>query len=212
MRTFDLSPLYRSAIGFDRLAQLFDESLRAESAPSYPPYNIELVTEDKYLITMAVAGFTSAEIEIETERDTLKITGRKQKDESQRTFLHRGARFRASLPARRPCEGRRRPARQRPAQHRTGARDSGSAQAAQDPNRRRRQGATDRTRSGLIPVPRTGKRRQAPCAAGVFARPPDRRGLHGRAACLPSCRSPSPAHKLLKRGAQQKQSVLSLPN
>lgn len=90
MRTFDLSPLYRSAIGFDRLAQLFDESLRAESAPSYPPYNIELVTEDKYLITMAVAGFTSAEIEIETERDTLKITGRKQKDESQRTFLHRG--------------------------------------------------------------------------------------------------------------------------
>jgi molecular chaperone IbpA len=91
MRTaYDFTPLYRSAIGFDRLAQLFDNVQRSESQPSYPPYNIELVSEDKYRITMAVAGFDRSELEIETERDTLKITGRKQKDESKRTFLHRG--------------------------------------------------------------------------------------------------------------------------
>lgn len=90
MRTYDFSPLYRSAIGFDRLAGLFDEALRSDSQPSYPPYNIELVAEDKYLITMAVAGFDRSELEIETERDQLKVVGRKQKDENKRTFLHRG--------------------------------------------------------------------------------------------------------------------------
>jgi molecular chaperone IbpA len=90
MRTFDFTPLYRSAIGFDRLAQLFDEAARAESQPSYPPYNIELVSDDKYQITMAVAGFDRSEIEIETEHDTLKITGRKQREENTRNFLHRG--------------------------------------------------------------------------------------------------------------------------
>jgi molecular chaperone IbpA len=90
MRTFDFTPLYRSAIGFDRLAQLFDDAARGDSQPSYPPYNIELVGDDKYQITMAVAGFDRSEIDIETERDTLKITGRKQRDEAARNFLHRG--------------------------------------------------------------------------------------------------------------------------
>lgn len=89
MRTYDFSPLYRSAIGFDRLAQLFDQAQRTDM-PSYPPYNIELVAEDRYRITMAVAGFDRSELDIETERDTLTIVGRKQKDETQRTFLHRG--------------------------------------------------------------------------------------------------------------------------
>ena len=90
MRTYDFSPLYRSAIGFDRLAQLFDEAQRAEAQPSYPPYNIELVSENKYRITMAVAGFDRSEIEIESERDTLKITGRKAPEGEARNFLHRG--------------------------------------------------------------------------------------------------------------------------
>jgi len=90
MRTYDFSPLYRSAIGFDRLAQLFDEAARGDTQVSYPPYNIELVNEDKYRIIMAVAGFDRSELEIETERDTLKIVGRKQKDDAKRTFLHRG--------------------------------------------------------------------------------------------------------------------------
>ena len=88
MRTFDLAPLYRSAIGFDRLASLLEQ--RAESQPSYPPYNVELLAEDKYRIVMALAGFTRDEVEIVSERDTLHVTGRKQKDETQRTFLHRG--------------------------------------------------------------------------------------------------------------------------
>jgi molecular chaperone IbpA len=87
MRTFDLTPLYRSAIGFDRLASLLEQ--RAE-APSYPPYNIELVNEDQYRIVMALAGFTRDEVEIVTERDTLSVTGRKNKDDQQKTFLHRG--------------------------------------------------------------------------------------------------------------------------
>jgi molecular chaperone IbpA len=88
MRTFDLAPLYRSAIGFDRLAQLLEQ--RADTQPSYPPYNIELVSDDQYRIVMALAGFNRSEVEIIAERDTLHITGRKQKDDTQRTFLHRG--------------------------------------------------------------------------------------------------------------------------
>lgn len=90
MRTYDLSPLYRTAIGFDRLAQLFDDAMRTDAQPGYPPYNVELVAEDQYRITMAVAGFDRSEIQIETERDTLKILGRKQKEEGKRTYLHRG--------------------------------------------------------------------------------------------------------------------------
>jgi molecular chaperone IbpA len=88
MRTFDLTPLYRSAIGFDRLASLLEQ--RAEASPSYPPYNIELVAEDKYRIVMALAGFSRNEVEIVAERDSLHVTGRKQKDDTQRTYLHRG--------------------------------------------------------------------------------------------------------------------------
>jgi molecular chaperone IbpA len=90
MRTYDFAPLYRSAIGFDRLAQLFDETQRADSQPSYPPYNIELVSDDKYSITMAVAGFSRDEIDIEVEGDALRITGRKQKEDGKHTYLHRG--------------------------------------------------------------------------------------------------------------------------
>lgn len=90
MRTYDFSPLYRSAIGFDRLANLFDAAQRSDAQPSYPPYNIELVSENQYRITMAVAGFARNELEIETERDTLKITGRKPKEEGRTSYLHRG--------------------------------------------------------------------------------------------------------------------------
>ncbi len=90
MRTYDFAPLYRSAIGFDRLASFFDEAQRADAQPSYPPYNIELVSEDRYQIAMAVAGFDRTELDIESENDTLKVTGRKRRDEGQRTFLHRG--------------------------------------------------------------------------------------------------------------------------
>jgi len=90
MRTFDLTPLYRSAIGFDRLAQLLNDASRGESAPSYPPYNIELVSEDQYRIVMALAGFERSEIDITSERDSLIVVGRKNRDGVERTYLHRG--------------------------------------------------------------------------------------------------------------------------
>ncbi len=90
MRTFDLTPLYRSAIGFDRVAQLLNEAQRGDAQPSYPPYNIELVSEDNYRIVMALAGFDRAEIDITFERDSLQVVGRKQRDSVERTYLHRG--------------------------------------------------------------------------------------------------------------------------
>ena len=90
MNSFDFAPLYRSAIGFDRLAQMLDNSLRSDAQPSYPPYNIELVGEDKYRITMAVAGFAQAEIDVEIDKDELKVVGRKAREENARTYLHRG--------------------------------------------------------------------------------------------------------------------------
>ena len=89
MRTLDLSPLYRSAVGFDRLASMFDEAARVD-APAYPPYNIELVEEDKYRITMAVAGFAENELDIEVEGDSLRVTGRKDKPEEDKQYLHQG--------------------------------------------------------------------------------------------------------------------------
>ena len=89
MRTYDFSPLYRSAIGFDRLAHLAEAALRNEQ-PSYPPYNIELVSEDRYRISMALAGFSREELDVEIEKNALKVIGRKTTDTMQRTWLHRG--------------------------------------------------------------------------------------------------------------------------
>ena len=89
MRTaLDLSPLYRSAIGFDRMARLLDSAV-AENKPSYPPYNVELVEENHYRITMAVAGFSREDLEITSEQNTLTISGRQQGDE-ERQYLYHG--------------------------------------------------------------------------------------------------------------------------
>lgn len=91
MRTFDFSPLYKSAIGFDRLAQILDAAHRAEqSQPSYPPYNIELTGENQYCITMAVAGFDKNEVEIEVDHGVLRVSGKKSADADGRQFLYRG--------------------------------------------------------------------------------------------------------------------------
>lgn len=91
MRNFDLSPLYRSAIGFDRLASMLDAANRSnEQQPSYPPYNIELRGENEYRITMAVAGFDKAELDIQTENGNLTITGRKVPDEQEHQYLYQG--------------------------------------------------------------------------------------------------------------------------
>src|SRR6185312_12338175 len=87
---FDLSPLYRSTIGFDRFAQMLDDMASFE-APAYPPYNIERVGEDEYRITMAVAGFGQADINIEVKGNALTVTGKKaDKAEAKTEFLHQG--------------------------------------------------------------------------------------------------------------------------
>lgn len=90
MRTFDLSPLYRSAIGFDRLANMLDAASRNEQQPSYPPYNIELTGENAYRISMAVAGFSQDELEILSESGNLVIRGQKAEDQVERQYLYQG--------------------------------------------------------------------------------------------------------------------------
>lgn len=80
MRHVDFSPLYRSTVGFDRLFSLLDNMGQPEqSAPAYPPYNIERTGEDKYRITMAVAGFAEGDLEIEAKQNTLLVTGNQTK-------------------------------------------------------------------------------------------------------------------------------------
>jgi len=89
MRTaLDLTPLYRSAIGFDRMARLLDSAV-ADSKQSYPPYNIELVEENHYRITMAVAGFSEDNLEITSEQNMLTISG-KQDSDDERQYLYQG--------------------------------------------------------------------------------------------------------------------------
>ena len=90
MRNFDLTPLYRSAIGFDRLANMIDTANRNEQQPTFPPYNIELLGENEYRITMAIAGFSKEELDIQSESGSLTIKGAKAADEAERTYLYQG--------------------------------------------------------------------------------------------------------------------------
>ncbi len=92
MTTFDLTPLYRSAIGFDRLADMLSSAARTDANTGYPPYNIAVLDEDVYRITMAVAGFSDDELNIETERNTLTVSGRQANEANQDEpeYLYRG--------------------------------------------------------------------------------------------------------------------------
>ena len=91
MTTFDFSPLYRTSVGFDRLASLMSSATRQDQGDSYPPYNIRTMGEDNYQITMAVAGFSEDDIEITTEHNRLLVTGnRSDETEEQGEYLHRG--------------------------------------------------------------------------------------------------------------------------
>lgn len=91
MRTLDLTPLFRSSVGYDRLTRLMDSALRTdESQLSYPPYNIEQDSEDSYRVTMAVAGFAEDEITVTAQENQLVVSGKPAKDEKPRTYLHRG--------------------------------------------------------------------------------------------------------------------------
>jgi len=89
MRTIDFSPLYRSVVGFDRLASLL-ETAAADGAAGYPPYNIERTDENAYRVEIAVAGFRPEELNIEVKENLLTVTGRKAANDDQRRFLHRG--------------------------------------------------------------------------------------------------------------------------
>jgi molecular chaperone IbpA len=97
MRTFDLAPLYRSTVGFDRLFSLLDRSASLE-APGYPPYNIERTGENAYRVTVAVAGFTQDDLSIEVKENALTIRGEKKpsgKPEQVGQVLHQGIASRA---------------------------------------------------------------------------------------------------------------------
>jgi molecular chaperone IbpA len=80
MRQFDLSPLYRSTIGFDRLFNMIDQAAGPETMPSYPPYNIERTGENAYRISVAVAGFSATDLLIETKENTLTIRGSRERE------------------------------------------------------------------------------------------------------------------------------------
>lgn len=92
MTTYDLSPLYRTAIGFDRLADMLSSASRVDGN-GFPPYNIEARGEDQYRISMAVAGFSDDDLEIVTEQNTLTVSGGKAteaREDEEREFLYRG--------------------------------------------------------------------------------------------------------------------------
>ena len=91
MRKLDFTPLYRSTVGFDHLSSLLETVSRSDnSTQTYPPYNIELLEQDKYRITMAVAGFTNEGLDIQTEQRALTVKGRSDNDGLEHNYLHRG--------------------------------------------------------------------------------------------------------------------------
>ncbi len=96
MRTFDLAPLYRATVGFDQVADLMDRVLTDTSnATSYPPYNIEKTADDGWRISIAVAGFADADLNVEVRENALVVTAKKAKEDNERTYLHRGIATRA---------------------------------------------------------------------------------------------------------------------
>lgn len=96
MRNFDLAPLYRATVGFDRIADLMDRVLTNDVAqPTYPPYNIEKTAENAYRISIAVAGFSADELSVDVKENTLFVAARKAEEPADRVYLHRGIATRA---------------------------------------------------------------------------------------------------------------------
>ena len=90
MRTLDLTPLYRSVIGADQMARMLDKIDATENNNGYPPYNVEVVDENRYRITLALAGFKLTDLEIEQENNLLKVAGQKADDKVESKYLHQG--------------------------------------------------------------------------------------------------------------------------
>jgi molecular chaperone IbpA len=95
MQAFDFSPLYRAAVGFDRIADLMDRVATDVAQPTYPPYNIEKTAEDAYRISIAVAGFSPEELGVEVRDGALFVTAKRSAEAGQKTYLHRGIATRA---------------------------------------------------------------------------------------------------------------------
>ena len=96
MTRIDLTPLYRSSIGFDRMGTLLDTALRSEkTSGGYPPYDIEVRGDNQYAITLAVAGFEQSEMDIQVEKGVLTVRGKKAEDKSERNYLYQGIANRA---------------------------------------------------------------------------------------------------------------------
>ena len=89
MAANELNPLYRTLVGFDRIANLMDTAARLDAAPGYPPFNVEQIGEDNFRIELAVAGFGEDDLNIEFKQNSLLVTGQRKPSE-QRNFLHRG--------------------------------------------------------------------------------------------------------------------------
>jgi molecular chaperone IbpA len=90
MRHIDFSPLFRSTIGFDRLAQMLDSASGLDTDGGFPPYNIERLGDNEYRITMAVAGFSDQELVVEAKESVLSVRGEKKPSDTERAYLHRG--------------------------------------------------------------------------------------------------------------------------
>lgn len=96
MRSFDFAPLYRASVGFDQIADMMDRVLSSDVTQStYPPYNIEKTSDDSYRISVAVAGFSDADLTVEVKENALIVAARKADNEEERTYLHRGIATRA---------------------------------------------------------------------------------------------------------------------
>ena len=96
MRTYDFAPLYRSSVGFDQIANMMDRVLSNDgTTPSYPPYNIEKLDDDSYRITIAVAGFSEADLSVEVREKSLIVSARKADEQEEKSYLHRGIATRA---------------------------------------------------------------------------------------------------------------------
>ena len=128
MRSFDLSPLFRSTVGFDRLFDMLDQA--ADTGNGYPPYNIERTDETQYRISVAVAGFAEKDLNVEVRDGVLSVTGKREDADKPELSVsgHRRPRLRAPLPARRACRG------SRPRSSRTAC--STSTWSASSPRRR----------------------------------------------------------------------------
>lgn len=96
MRNFDFAPLYRATVGFDQIADMFDRVLSGDvTQNTYPPYNIEKTADDAYRISIAVAGFSDADLSVEVKEGALIVSARKADEDEGRTYLHRGIATRA---------------------------------------------------------------------------------------------------------------------